>query len=200
MALEVELKYLDADHAELRGRLKRLGAEFLGRYFEENKVFDDADRKLRSRSVLLRLRRKLAADMDRAVLTVKSLPAESVSSTAKVYEEFETEVGDSGKMAAVLDVLGYRPVFSYEKVREKWGLMGCVVCLDRLSFGDFVEVEGPEDRIMACEKNLEFKPEMRSRLTYHALNAEYLAANGLPNNENFVFEPEERDRLIKKMG
>lgn len=42
MSLEIEVKYLDVDHAALRERLETLQAQFIGRWFESNIVFDDA--------------------------------------------------------------------------------------------------------------------------------------------------------------
>ena len=44
----------------------------------------------------------------------------------------------------------YAPVFAYEKVREEWEFAGCHVCLDRLCFGDFVELEGEPESIRAA--------------------------------------------------
>ncbi len=199
MALEIELKYLDADLDVLRARLGEKGAGFMGRHYEFNRVFDDADRTLRSRSVLLRLRRRRGPGRDDALLTVKSPSLEKTSSRAKVYVESETVVDNADGMAEALEVLGYRPAFAYEKVREKWSLMGCAVCLDRLPFGDFVEIEGPEDDILACESALGLDPGKRSRETYHALNLAHRERNGLPGNENFLFSDKERENIEREL-
>ncbi|MGE4293763.1 MAG: CYTH domain-containing protein, partial [Desulfovibrio sp.] len=114
MSVEAELKFLEVDHAALRVRLQGLGAIRQGRYFEENLVFDDEDRSLRARGLLLRLRSTPGG----GVLTIKAPCAET--STVKLREEYETGIEDLHALRLGLEALGYRAMFAYEKVREKW--------------------------------------------------------------------------------
>ena len=58
MALEMELKYLDADLDALALRLKDEGGTTSGPYFESNMVFDDPERSLKQTETLPRLRER----------------------------------------------------------------------------------------------------------------------------------------------
>jgi adenylate cyclase class 2 len=195
MALECELKYLEADLVALADRLRRAGAGTSGRYFEANTVFDRPDRSLKRDGILLRLREK----QGRAVLTVKRPPEAPEPSALKVFEEIETGVDDGEAMAAALGALGFAPAFRYEKVREKWRYMDCTICLDRLPFGDFVEIEGDERKVLDCAAQLDLNAACTTKATYHGLNIEYRVAKGLKPDENFVFGPEEKAALLDEL-
>jgi len=190
MALETELKFLGVDFKVLRQKLKDLGADSRGRFLERNAVFDDGKARLREKNILLRLRK----DKD-VVLTLKR-PAGQESSRVKVREEFEVRVKDFEAMKEILRALGYEVWFWYEKVREKWLLGPCEVCLDTLPFGEFVEIEGPETEIAALSVKLGIDKHPVSAKTYHDLNLEYQKANNLPPDHNFVFEPGAGERIL----
>lgn len=190
MAFEIELKYLNVDHDRLRNSLKSLGGEFLSRHLERNVVLDDPGRTLFKRSALLRVRQA-----DKITMTVKRIPENIVSGKAKVYIEHETEVSDFNETVSALEVLGYLPVFRYEKVREEWMFEKCVICLDLLPFGSFVEIEGTEETILSCADKLGLDYSSACKKTYHELNKAYRAQAGLEADENFVFTPQELDVL-----
>ncbi|MBU1039938.1 MAG: class IV adenylate cyclase [Proteobacteria bacterium] len=194
MALEIEVKYLNADHADLRQRLSRMGAHGVGRWFEANVVFDDAARSLKAAGTLLRLREKSG----RVVLTLKCASAENVSDAVKVCDEHETDVADAASMRQILAGLGLTPALRYEKLREKWLVLGCEVCLDTLPFGDFVEIEGSEEDIATCAKALELQSDRASTATYHDLNRQHRESSGLPPEESFVFDDAAKSRLLAR--
>jgi len=197
MALERELKFVDADLGALRRALSVGGGEPCGgRYFESNLVFDGPGRPLRASGVLLRLRLR----QGRAVLTVKRPPSVPEESVLKVFEELETTVGDFAVMRSALEAVGFEVAFAYEKVREKWCFAGCTVCLDHLPFGDFVEIEGDEMSVLRCAEALGIDPATSTKATYHALNLERRAAAQGDFDENFVFSPEERAGLLSEIG
>ncbi|WP_320175706.1 class IV adenylate cyclase [Maridesulfovibrio sp.] len=191
MALETELKYLNADHDKARMIMKEQGAKMLTRHYERNVVLDDPGRTLYKRSALLRVRQA-----DKVTMTVKRIPAAPVSGKAKVYIEHETEVSNFDETVAALQVLGYSPVFSYEKIREEWEFAGCHICLDLLPFGPFIEIEGPEDGILSCADRLGLSSDDACKKTYHELNRDYRNDRGLDPDENFVFTPEEIQELL----
>lgn len=195
MSLEIEIKHLDVDHDALRLRLATLGAEPLGRWFESNEVFDDPERSLKAKGTLLRLRGK----QGRFVLTLKRA-SKTASTMAKVYEESETEVADPAPLREILVGLGYAPVLRYEKVREKWRLHGCEVCLDLLPFGSFAEIEGDEAGIQACAQALALPPQTASTATYHDLNRAWRAAQSLPPDESFCFDAASKAKLGRDLS
>lgn len=199
MALEIEIKFLHADHDALRRRLAELAARRLSRYFESNMVFDDAARSLKAQGTLLRLREKPG----RHVLTLKRSAADAAaggSALAKVYHEHETEVQDAQATRDILAGLGYAPVLRYEKVREKWAFLGCEVCLDLLPFGQFAEIEGDEEAISSCALALGLPLANASAATYHELNRLHREGAGLPQDESFVFAEDEKRRLLAELG
>lgn len=195
MALEKELKFENIDHEKLREILRREKASYVGRWFEENIVFDTSERELKRRGILLRLRKKGAI----SVLTVKTPPEEECPSHIKVFQEHETEIADFDALANCFVALGYSPAFSYEKIREKWALAGCVVCLDMLPFGMYVEIEGDEKAIALCSQRLALQQEDATIETYHALNLRVQMENGASANESFVFEDEHKRILLAEL-
>ena len=198
MPLEIEVKFLDVDHAALRERLAGLEAHYVGRWFEANIVFDDAQRSLKATGTLLRLREKSG----HVVLTLKRAVGDTATVNAKVnakiYDETEIDVADAASMRAILAGLGYTPALRYEKIREKWTLLGCEVCLDTLPFGDFVEIEGDEEDISACAKALALPRDKASTATYHDLNRQARETSGAPPDESFVFDDAVKASLLAR--
>jgi adenylate cyclase class 2 len=171
MALEIEKKYRLSRAAQnaLREALRVAGAQFAGDEFEENTLY--AGGGLRENAVL-RLRRVAG----RAVLTYKErFPT---ASAIKRQREDETHVADPDAMHAILDALGYRPVLVYEKRRETWQMNDVEVVIDELPFGLFVEIEGPENAIIAAERRLGLAAAEAVHETYPHLTARHGARRG----------------------
>lgn len=191
MAIEVELKFLDVDHSSLRDRLRTVRAKRISGYFEKNIVLDDLGRTLYKRSALLRLRQA-----GKTTMTVKRIPTLiSDESKVKVYEEYQSEITNYDEMISCLHILGYDPVFRYEKFREKWEFMDCLICVDTLPFGNYVEIEGTEQNILNCALELGLDIKSSSKKTYHELNRENRVRLGLEPDENFVFTAEQCSHL-----
>jgi len=134
---EIEVKLPAADLAAVRRRLEQLGAALeKERHDESNDLFDDATGSLAGSGRALRLRRA----QGRGILTFKG--AAKFTQGVKAREERETVVGEPAEMEAILERLGFRRKFRYEKRREEWRFSGCAVALDETPIGDFVEIEG----------------------------------------------------------
>lgn len=132
----------------MRGRLLAIGAESLGRCHEHNLRFEDAGRGLARRRMLLRLRRDR-----KSTLTFKS-PADGADPEFKQMHEIEVEVSDFDAARGLLAALGFHPVQCYEKWRETFRLGPTALCLDTLPFGDFIEIEGAREEIVALSVRL----------------------------------------------
>lgn len=194
MALECELKYLDVDLENLGRQLEKVGSLMAEPYFESNTVFDYPDRSLKAKGILLRLRHK----QGESVLTVKRPPSVKSESHLKVFEELETGVVNGEVLGQVLEAVGFTVAFVYEKVREKWRYMNCTLCLDRLPFGDYVEIEGDESDVMACARELGLDTYQTTKETYHALNLAYRAENGLKPDESFTLADDVKADILGK--
>jgi len=195
MPMETELKYIGANLDDVRHRLQTLDADFQGKRFESNTVFDDDARSLKVRGVLVRLR-----DDGRRILTVKRPPEGPVPQGVKAWDEHETRVDNPEAVAVLLQTLGLAPAFAYEKLREEWGFMGCHICLDQLPFGFFVEIEGPPEAIPEAARALGLDLCEPSTANYHELNRQYRRDAGLPPQDSFTFEPGQRRAFIERWG
>src|SRR5439155_16387701 len=62
----------------------------------------------------------------------------------KIREELETVVGDGMLLVRILEQLGFRIWFRYQKYREEFGRDDVMVALDETPVGTFVEIEGAD--------------------------------------------------------
>ena len=148
VALETEIKVLleEGELDRLRGTLREVGAlQVVGRSFEENLLFDDAGSSLTENGCALRLR----CYGGTCAVTFKGQV--QPDRQFKKRPEFQVLVSESGAMRQILESLGLRVVFRYDKYREKWELSdsrGPVeICLDETPIGDFIEIEAEDVQI-----------------------------------------------------
>jgi adenylate cyclase class 2 len=146
---EVEVKLRAADAEGARSRLRRAGAELVRpRHLEDNRLFDDGAGQLRTNGSVLRLR----VTPGGGVLTFKG-PRE-VREGVKSRVELETAVAEPSTTLAILQRLGYRVVFRYQKYRESWSLGGQRIEVDETPIGTFLEIEGDVEGIHAAASEL----------------------------------------------
>ncbi len=133
---ETEIKLAVGSAAEGRRLLRRAGLRVTRRrVLEVNLVFDDARGKLRRARTLLRVRETGG----RGLLTYKG-PA--TVTRYKSREELETTLDDAASARLILERLGYRPVFRYEKFRTEFGDGRGTATLDETPIGCYLELEG----------------------------------------------------------
>lgn len=152
---EYELKFRVEGFDDLVQVFGTAGASFLDSGDEWNLLFDTPDGALRERGVLLRLRQWGSS----LILTVKQRIAVS---EVKGRREHETVLGTGLPEAqALLAALGYVRVQEYRKHRETWRLpCGVTACLDTLSCGLFLELEGDSpEKVLTAAERLGFSPE-----------------------------------------
>lgn len=177
--LEIEVKFLVDSLADVRRRVLDAGARLAReRVFEHNLSLDTPDETLRRRECLLRLRQ----DND-VILTFKGLSEADAGSEAKVREELEVTVSDLETAVAIFERLGYRPQQVYEKYRETFALDDVEIVLDEMPYGNFVELEGPEEAIKAAAARLHLPWEQRLVTNYLALMARIREYYDLPFND-----------------
>ena len=73
-----------------------------------------------------------------------------------------------------------------EKYREKWQWGSAEIVIDRLPFGNFIEIEGNEKSILKTIKMLGFNFKDRITTTYWGLWEDYRRKKGV-KNEDIVF-------------
>lgn len=179
MAIEIEIKIRLHEPEPLLARLAELDAVHDRQFLETNTYFDLPDGRLKTSDQGLRLRVEKDTTTDRVetVMTHKGPRAHG-----PLKSRSETEVGVSGVHAAgqMLSVLGYRPVLTFEKLRDRFLLDRCRVEIDRVPhLGTFVEIEGEtEDEVLAVRAKLGLGDEPLIRASYIAMLATYLREHG----------------------
>jgi len=131
---EIKLRFDDPDTA--RAAILSAGATPLrGRRLQEDCLLDTIDDELKARRCVLRVR----VESGRSRLTFKG-PVQP--SMMKLREELETIVGDGTLVVRILEQLGFRVWFRYQKYREEFALDDVLIALDETPVGTFVEIEG----------------------------------------------------------
>jgi len=185
---EIEAKFSVQDLPALRKRVLRLGGQpQRPRAFERNLRFDTPSSDLKQQRAVLRLR-----EDDAVRLTFKQSLTEFEHRL-----EFEFEVSDKQQAQSFLEALGYDVFFIYEKYRELISFAGCLLMLDDLPFGSFLEIEGPHlDAVKsaACQLNLDWSWRMdtsyletffalQKRFEFEAAHATFEALQGIDRAE-----------------
>ena len=177
MPIEVEAKVRVKSFHELRRRLIVLGASRLGRSIERNDLYDLPGRDLAERGCRLRLR-TVRRGGGAPVLTFKG---PKLRGRFKSRREIEIGIPDKATAQRLLEAMGYRPYFSYEKRRESWRLGRWNIELDEVPLlGLFVEVETAEarevDQALAALRLDRLKPISRG---YASLLRRHLRERGI---------------------
>jgi adenylate cyclase class 2 len=76
----------------------------------------------------------------------------------KVREELETPVADGALLLRILEGIGFRPWFRYQKYREEFTIDDVIIAIDETPVGTFVELEGGDAGIIATAKALGREP------------------------------------------
>jgi adenylate cyclase class 2 len=139
--LEIEIKFRISDLREIAGRLSALAFyEQTPRTFEQNALYDFPDSRLRRAGEMLRIRHY----GDRWTITHKS---KGTNQGYKQREELESAVLNGESIGRMLQSLGMRVIFRYEKLRTEWTDGRGHVVLDETPIGDFGELEGEPEWI-----------------------------------------------------
>jgi adenylate cyclase class 2 len=175
--IESEIKLRVADAPGARAALARLGATLRrARHLEDNVLFDDADSSLTRTGRMLRVRRM----GDRGLVTFKGPRTDRDG--VKSRPEIETEVADPDRLQSVLEAVGFRPVFRYQKRREVYGWRDVEIVVDETPIGAFLEIEGPAHAIHEAASALGYGPADYIRDSYATL---FFASGG---RGDMVFE------------
>ncbi len=168
--------------AAARAAILATGAAPLSaRRLQDDALFDTDDGLLRERRCVVRLR----TEPDTSRLTFKG-PVRP--GAMKVREEHETTVGDGAVVRRILEELGLRVWFRYQKYREEFSAPGVTIALDETPVGTFVEIEGDEDSILTMTAALGRTPADFVRDSYRALFLAHRDASGL-SARDMLFGP-----------
>jgi adenylate cyclase class 2 len=145
MPTETEAKVRVESFHAIRRRLVELGATRIGSSLQRNELFDKPGGELAESGCRLRLRTDRRPGGGPPVLTFKG---PKLGGPFKSRKELEIQVSDEASARNLLEAMGYRPSFSFDKRRESWRLGEWFIELDEVPhLGRFVEVEaaGPRE-------------------------------------------------------
>ncbi|MEJ2368324.1 MAG: class IV adenylate cyclase [Acidobacteriota bacterium] len=183
--MEIEVKVPVEDLAVLRTQVEKLAyPRTRERHFEANTLFDYPDRSLSASGCLIRVRETT----DGALLTFKGRVVQH--DRYKMRPECETNCDTPQAVKTILQNLGLRAFFRYEKYREEYKSEDVSVCLDELPFGSFLELEGTPEGIERVAAALGLDDKTFEKRSYAAIYAEMRRAAGKPFGD-IVFEDED---------
>jgi len=180
MEREVKLTFESPEAA--RSAVRMAGAvPFRRRRLQADVLLDTGEGDLRQRRCALRVR----DEPDRSLVTFKG-PTQA--SRMKLRQEIETGVENARALLRMLEELGFRAWFRYEKYREEFQLPDTIVALDETPIGTFVELEGTEAGIDAAARALGRKPDDYVVDSYRTLYERHCQQRGVPATD-MVFDP-----------
>ena len=182
---EVEVKLAIKDAHKVRRTLSKMGfREESPRALEQNWIMDYQNQSLRKKGQLLRVREY----QDKSIVTFKGSTLKP--KRYKVRQELETEVGNGVTLSRVLEQLGLRSRFRYEKYRTsfrpKKGVASrlVVVTIDETPIGNYLEIEGKPEMIDWIASQLGFSPDQYITRSYTEL---FFCSKLAKTRKNMVF-------------
>ena len=172
--LETEIKLAVKGARSARRLLREAGfVVSRPRVFEANTLFDTPDLSLRTSSRLLRIRQAGRV----ATMTFKGAPE---IGKHKSREELELEISSAAAMMSIVERLGYRRMFRYEKYRTEFHQprRAGIAMLDETPVGVYLELEGAPRWIDLSARRLGFQESDYITASYGRVYLEWCAANG----------------------
>ena len=144
MATEIEAKFLDIDHDEIRAKLAAAGAELEAPMrLMRRQLFDYPDGRLQHAN---HGRLRIRDEGSQVTLTYKA------RGNGKYAQEFETPVSSYEATADILEAIGLTSYTSQESKRETWQLNDVEVVLDIWPWLEpYIEIEGPSEAAIQTE-------------------------------------------------
>jgi adenylate cyclase class 2 len=161
---EIEIKFWITDIQTLATRLENLSFhQITPRTHELNTLYDQGGRLCR-RGALLRLRQYGR----QWTLTYKD-KSDAPPGRHKSRREIETRLENGEAAGRIIEALGFKPSFSYEKFRSEWTDGKGHVVIDETPIGNYGEIEGPPDWIDLTAERLEIAHDQYITASYAEL-------------------------------
>lgn len=178
---EVEIKFRVNDPKIIKEQLGKMGVTAGPEEFQRTVRFDTPRDDLENRGLFLRVRE----EGKKSTFTVKRKASDD--SLYKERDEWETQVGDAKVVVEQMKALGFTKLRIMEKYRQTFILPGVEVVIDRLPFGNFLEIEGSPEAIEDTISRLGLPRKKAMNVSYWELKNEYNKERGL-TGENIVFD------------
>jgi adenylate cyclase class 2 len=162
--IEIEVKFYIKNYEEIIKKVSEYAGNPVKSGLEKNILFDKKDFSFRKNNKILRLRYY----NNSSIITIKT-PPDKKDPEFKTLKETECTVDSIENMRFILKECGFINEQIYEKQREVFRTNKLEICIDRLPFGDFVELEGDRDKIRQAASFLNFNWENKILPSYRAI-------------------------------
>lgn len=152
--------------------------------YERNTIYDTPDGRIHAAGQLLRVREISG----RGAFTFKQ--PQRIVDGHQVREEHETEAADPEALHRIVEGLGYRPSWIYEKRRTRYEREDSpgVIELDDTPIGAYLELEGPADWIDRTAAELGYEPADYIAASYRTLFERWREETGRQGRRDMVFD------------
>ncbi len=181
---EVEIKFKVDNLADMKQKIISAGGQLVFHdIFQKTIRFDTAEESLQQRGTFIRVR-----SGEKNTMTLKKkLPG--ADKNYKKRLEIEIEISDIKKAIEILNHLGFTKEHIMEKYRTEYKLGEVILALDKLPFGDYLEIEGEKEKIENTISLLGLKGNKRLTVAYWYLFDDYNREHNVVSpNKNIVFE------------
>ncbi|MDY0359883.1 MAG: class IV adenylate cyclase [Desulforegulaceae bacterium] len=148
--IEIEVKFYIENYEKILHKVIEYADKSGKNSLEKNILFDTENKYLKKQNKILRLRSYLG----KTILTFKKHLPHS-SNEFKELEETEVFASSFEELNYILKNSGYSNTQVYEKMRQIFLKNNLEICLDRLPFGDFIELEGTKSDIKLAAQALD---------------------------------------------
>jgi len=150
--IEIEVKFYIENYEKIINKTKDYADKSGENGLEINILFDTKNYFLKQQNKILRLRSYLG----KTILTFKQ-PSPNSSREFKKLEETEVTSDSFEELNYILVNSGYSNTQIYEKMRQIFYKDDLEICIDRLPYGDFIELEGAETEIKLAAQALDLE-------------------------------------------
>jgi len=165
MQKEIEVKFKIDEINDIKEQLINLGASFEESYEQTTYGFFSED------SIGKGIFPRIRDEKDDIVLTVKVKPKGESNYFERM--EYSMKIQNAKDGEDVLRALGFNEVRVFQKVRQECEFLSTKIALDRLYFGDFIEIEGQKEDIENVISKLGLESKERITKAYLALEEDY---------------------------
>jgi len=165
MQKEIEVKFKINSKDKITEKLTKFGGKLRKTYPQTTYGFFSKDSM--EKGIFPRIR----VESGQHVLTVKVRP----KTKTKYFErkEYSIVIDNEKEGIKILELLGFDKIRKFSKKRQEWEFPNVEICLDKLYFGTFLEIEGEKKQIEIMIKNLGFEKRERITKAYLALEDDY---------------------------
>ena len=165
MQKEIEVKFEINSKDKITEKLIKFGGKLRKTYRQTTYGFFSKD------SIKKGIFPRIRVESDQHVLTVKVRPKRKT----KYFErkEYSIVIDNEKEGIKILKLLGFDRIRKFSKKRQEWSFPNVEICLDKLYFGTFLEIEGEKKQIEIMIKNLGFEKRERITKAYLALEDDY---------------------------